>query len=287
MVALVTYTTLIDIETLAAHLADESFRIIDCQFALNDPGWGQQVYTASHIPGAVYADLNRHLAGRSTGSNGRHPLPRVEDLRQTLGHLGIDGERQVVAYDQDTGMFASRLWWLLRWLGHDAVAVLDGGLAAWVAAGLPTSSEREPDVRREFTGTPRANLSVGIDDVVAAVEQGGHRLLDARAPERFNGLVEPIDRAAGHIPGARNHFYKWNVDERGRFLPADALRERITAALDGVAPEKTIAYCGSGITAAHNLLAMEHAGLRGGRLYAGSWSEWSSDERRAVEKLEG
>ena len=281
-----TYTTLIDTETLAAHLSDESFRIVDCRFQLNDPAWGQQVYTASHIPGAVYADLNRHLAGRPTGSNGRHPLPRVEDLRQTLSEFGIDRQRQVVTYDQDTSMFASRLWWLLRWLGHDAVAVLDGGFSAWVAAGHPISSAREPDVRREFTGSPRAHLSAGLDDVAAAIEEGGYRLLDARAPERFNGLVEPIDRVAGHIPGARNHFYKGNVDEQGRFLPAAELREQITAALDGVAPEKTIAYCGSGITAAHNLLAMEHAGLRGARLYAGSWSEWSSDERRGVEKRE-
>jgi thiosulfate/3-mercaptopyruvate sulfurtransferase len=287
MVARVTYTTLIDTESLAAHLIDESFRIVDCRFALNDPEWGQHVYAASHIPGAVYADLNRHLAGRPTGFNGRHPLPRVEDLRQTLSNLGIDRERQVVAYDQDTGIFASRLWWLLRWLGHDAVAVLDGGLEAWVAAGQPVSSAREPEVRREFTGTPRANFSAGIDDVAAALQQGGHRLLDARAPERFNGLVETIDRVAGHIPGARNHFYKRNVDEHGRFLPPAELRERITAALDGVLPEKTIAYCGSGVTAAHNLLAMEHAGLGGARLYVGSWSEWSSDERRGVEKLEG
>lgn len=282
----VTFTTLIDTETLAAHLNDESFRIVDCRFALNDPAWGEQVYTASHIPGAVYADLSRHLAGRPTGTNGRHPLPQAGDLRRTLGELGIDQDRQVVAYDQDTGMFASRLWWLLRWLGHDRVAVLDGGFAAWLAAGRPVSSAREPAVRREFRGTPRASFAAGMDDVAAAIAQGEHRLLDARAPDRFNGLVEPIDRVAGHIPGARNYFYKWNVDPQGRFRPPAALREQITAALDGVAPEKTICYCGSGITAAHNLLAMEHAGLGGARLYVGSWSEWSSDDRRGVEKLE-
>jgi thiosulfate/3-mercaptopyruvate sulfurtransferase len=282
----VTYTTLIDIETLAAHLADEAFRVVDCRFALNDPAWGEQVYTASHIPGAIHADLKRHLAGRPTGTNGRHPLPPVDELRETFGRLGIDATRQVVAYDQDSGMFASRLWWMLRWLGHDAVAVLDGGFAAWVAAGHPVSSAGEPEFRREFTGTPRAGYSAAIDDVAAVIEQGRHRLLDARAPDRFNGVVEPVDRVAGHIPGARNYYHMRNVGADGHFLPAATLREQITAALDGVAPEKTIAYCGSGVTAAHNLLAMEHAGLRGARLYVGSWSEWSSDGRRGVEKLE-
>ena len=201
--------------------------------------------------------------------------------------MGIDATRQVVAYDQDSGIFASRLWWMLRWLGHDAVAVLDGGFAAWVDAGHPVSSASEPEIRREFTGTPRADFVAVIDDVEAAMEQGGHRLVDARAPERFGGGVEPIDRVPGHIPGARNHFYMRNLDPAGRFLPPAELRQHLTAALDGVPAGKTIAYCGSGVTAAHNLLAMEHAGLRGARLYVGSWSEWSSDDRRGVEKGPG
>ena len=282
-----TYATLIDTESLAAHLADESFRIVDCRFALNDAAWGGQVYTASHISGAVHADLKRHLAGHPTGHNGRHPLPPVDELRETFGRMGIDATRQVVAYDQDSGIFASRLWWMLRWLGHDAVAVLDGGFAAWVAAGHPVSSASEPEVRREFTGTPRADLLAVIDDVEAAMAQEGHRLVDARAPERFSGGVEPIDRVPGHIPGARNHFYMGNLGPAGRFLPPAELRQRLTAALDGVPAGKTIAYCGSGVTAAHNLLAMEHAGLRGARLYVGSWSEWSSDDRRGVEKGPG
>jgi thiosulfate/3-mercaptopyruvate sulfurtransferase len=285
-VAPVTFTTLIDTEALASRLTNESFRLVDCRFSLDDPAWGRQAYTGSHIPGAVYADLNRDLAGQPTGTNGRHPLPLVDDLRRTLGRLGIDQDRQVVAYDQDTGIFASRLWWLLRWLGHNRVAVLDGGFAAWVAAGHPVSSATEREEPRNFTGTPRADFAAGIDDVAAALETGGYRLLDARAPERFNGLVEPIDRVAGHIPGARNHFFKWNLDAQGRFLPPDRLREQITAALDGVTAKNTISYCGSGVTAAHNLLAMEHAGFPGARLYAGSWSEWSSDDQRGVEKLE-
>jgi thiosulfate/3-mercaptopyruvate sulfurtransferase len=278
------FTTLIDAESLAAHLADSSYRILDCRFALNDAAWGEQVYTASHIPGAVHADLKRHLAGHPTGRNGRHPLPPVAELCGTFGRLGIDASRQVVAYDQDSGIFASRLWWMLRWLGHGAVAVLDGGFAAWVAAGHPVSSAVEPEIRRDFTGTPRPDMVAGLEDVVSVMAQGGHRLVDARSPERFNGEVEPIDRVPGHIPGARNYFYMRNLDAAGRFLPAADLRERLTAVLDGVPAEKTIAYCGSGVTAAHNLLAMEHAGLRGAKLYPGSWSEWSSDERRPVAK---
>jgi thiosulfate/3-mercaptopyruvate sulfurtransferase len=281
---MVSFTTLIDPATLVEHLNDESFRVVDCRFALNEPAWGECAYTTSHIPGAVYADLNRHLSGRPTGLNGRHPLPPVTELRRTLGDLGIDGKRQVVAYDQDTGMFASRLWWMLRWLGHDAAAVLDGGFDGWLAAGYPVSSSREPEIRREFSGTPRPGYAVDVAEVTAAVGRRDRRLLDARAPERFDGVVEPIDRAAGHIPGARNYFFKQNLDGEGRFLPPATLRAQITAALDGVDAEQTIVYCGSGVSAAHNLLAMEHAGLRGAKLYPGSWSEWSSDGRREVEK---
>lgn len=279
-----TFTTLIDAATLSAHLSDESLRVVDCQFALNDPAWGERAYRSAHIPGAVFADLNRNLSGRPTGTNGRHPLPDVGDLRRFFGQIGIDDRVQVVAYDQDNGMFASRLWWLLRWLGHDAVAVLDGGLAAWLASGHSSSTSTETVAPREFLATPRAGYAADVHDVERAVAQGDRRLLDARAPERFEGLVEPIDKAAGHIPGARNYFFMRSVDERGRFLPAATLRTQISAALDGADPDQTIVYCGSGVTAAHSLLAMEEAGLNGARLYVGSWSEWSSDERRRIVK---
>ena len=279
-----TFTTLIDVATVSAHLTDEAYRVVDCQFALNDPAWGQKAYHAAHIPGALFADLNRDLSGRPTGLNGRHPLPEVDDLRRVFGRLGIAEGIQVVAYDQDTGMFASRLWWLLRWLGHDAVAVLDGGLAAWRAAGHAASSSPETVAPREFIGTPRAGYAADVYEVERAVASGDRRLLDARAPERFDGLVEPIDKVAGHIPGARNYFFMRSVDDRARFLPAATLRAQISTALDGVEPDQTIVYCGSGVTAAHAVLAMEQAGLSGARLYVGSWSEWSSDERRGVEK---
>lgn len=279
-----TFTTLIDAAALSAHLADEAFRVVDCQFALNDPAWGERAYRSAHIPGAAFADLNRDLSGRPTGTNGRHPLPDVDDLRRFFGRLGIDERIQVVAYDQETGMFASRLWWLLRWLGHDAVAVLDGGLAAWLASGHAASSSIEHVAPREFIGAPRAGYAVDVHDVALAVARGDQRLLDVRAPERFDGLVEPIDKAAGHIPGARNYFFMRSVDDQGRFLPAATLRTQISAALDGTDPGQTIVYCGSGVTAAHSLLAMELAGLSGARLYVGSWSEWSSDDRRGIEK---
>ena len=279
-----TFTTLIDVAIVSAHLTDDAFRVVDCQFALNDPAWGQKAYEAAHIPGALFADLNRDLSGRPTGTNGRHPLPEVDDLRRFFGRLGIAEGIQVVAYDQDTGMFASRLWWLLRWLGHDAVAVLDGGLAAWLQSGHSASSSPESVGPREFIGTPRAKYAVEVHEVERAVASGDRRLLDARAPERFNGLVEPIDKVAGHIPGARNYFFMRSLDNRGRFLPAAALHTQISTALAGVEPDQTIVYCGSGVTAAHTVLAMEQAGLSGARLYVGSWSEWSSDGRRGVEK---
>ena len=284
--ALVTFTTLIDVPDLAAHLADDAFRVVDCQFDLHNPDWGQNAHAAAHIPGAVHADLNRDLSSRPTCTNGRHPLPNADDLRRFFGRLGIDSGIQVVAYDQDTGMFASRLWWLLRWLGHDAVAVLDGGLARWLAAGQAASSSTETVAPREFNGIPRPGFAVDVREVERAVAHGDRRLLDARAPERFDGLVEPIDKVAGHIPGARNYFFMRSLDDQGRFLPPATLRTQISAALDGSDPGQTIVYCGSGVTAAHSLLAMEQAGLSGGRLYVGSWSEWSSDERRGVEKRE-
>jgi thiosulfate/3-mercaptopyruvate sulfurtransferase len=277
-------TTLIDAATLASRLGDPGLVVIDCRFALDDVTWGEREFAARHIPGAVYAQLDRDLSGPRTGGNGRHPLPDPRELAKTFGRLGVGAGIQVVAYDQDSGIFASRLWWLLRWLGHDAVAVLDGGFAGWVAENRPTSTalvEREP---RHFTGSPRPELLADVSEVARRLGQSGWRLLDARAPERFRGDNETLDKAAGHIPGAVNHFYKGNLDERGRFREAAELRTRLGRATGAVDPDHVIAYCGSGVTACHNLLALEHAGLHGARLYIGSWSEWSSDPSRPIEK---
>jgi thiosulfate/3-mercaptopyruvate sulfurtransferase len=200
--------------------------------------------------------------------------------------LGIAADIQVVAYDQDSGIFASRLWWLLRWLGHDAVAVLDGGLAGWLAAGLPISATRTEPVARAFSGRPRPELLADAGEVARHLGQADWRLLDARAPERFRGDVEPLDRAAGHIPSAANHFYKGNLDERGRFRQPAELRAQLEQVTNFVDTDHVIAYCGSGVTACHNLLALEHAGLHGARLYPGSWSEWSSDPSRPTARGE-
>jgi thiosulfate/3-mercaptopyruvate sulfurtransferase len=250
---------------------------VDCRFVLDDVNWGRREYEKAHIPGAVYADLDHDLSSAKTGTNGRHPLPSPDALRATFSKLGIADGVQVIAYDQDNGMYASRLWWLLRWMGHDAVAVLDGGFAKWDG---PTASGEEHRAPREFVGAPRDELLVLADSVA----NGDWRLIDARAPERFRGDVEPLDKVAGHIPGAVNHFYKHNLDEAGLFLPPGELRAHLGAVIGDASPEHVVAYCGSGVTACHNLLALEHAGMHGARLYAGSWSEWSSDPSRPVAK---
>jgi len=282
-----TFTTLIDTQSVADRLTDPDLAVVDCQFDLHNAPWGEEQYLSAHVPGAVYADLNRDLAGTKTGANGRHPLPDPADLAATFGRLGIAAGVQVVAYDQDTGMFASRLWWLLRWLGHSAVAVLDGGLAAWRSEGRPTRSRAELRPARQFIGRPDASLiaDTAVVEQIAAGKARG-QLLDARAAERYRGEVEPIDRTPGHIPTARNRFFKDNLDATGRFRSPDDLRADLTARLGGAPSDSIVSYCGSGVTACHNLLALAHAGLHGGRLYPGSWSEWSSDERRPVAKGE-
>ena len=271
-------TTLIATETLATHIDDASFAIVDCRFRLDDPGWGEREYEAAHIPGAVYAHLDRDLSSTPTGTNGRHPLPDPSELRRRLGTFGIAPGVQVVAYDQDTGAFASRLWWLLRWVGHRAVAVLDGGLAKWTAEGRPTRGGIERRKQADFTGERNRDMMVDAATVAQVTKRRDWRLLDARAPERYRGEVEPIDKKAGHIPTAVNHPFQTNLTAGGTFRSPSELRGQFEASLGSVPPPQIIAYCGSGVTACHNLLAMEHAGLHGAKLYPGSWSEWSADE---------
>jgi thiosulfate/3-mercaptopyruvate sulfurtransferase len=296
------YTTLIEPAELAAPLArnaaaDSDWAVLDCRFDLPRPDWGAAAYAAGHIPNALYAHLDRDLSGRITPASGRHPLPSLERLAETFGRWGIDDEVQVVAYDQGNGAFAARLWWLLRWVGHRKVAVLNGGFAAWQQAGLPTDTA--PGVRQPRTFTPRPGdepvvSTAELERVLSAGElaSGASVLVDARGADRFAGENETIDPVAGHIPGARNHPFVRNVDPRGRFLPADELRERWVAMLGeetlGAGAQaqaqaaRVIAMCGSGVTACHNLLALEIAGLSGARLYAGSWSEWIRDAARPV-----
>ena len=269
---------------LASHMDDPAYAIVDCRFKLDDLAWGAREHPAAHIPGAVYADLTHDLAGPKNGTNGRHPLPDPHALAQTFSRLGIASGVQVVAYDQENGMFASRLWWLLRWLGHEAVAVLDGGFKKWTAEGRRTEAGETHRAPREFSGSPRTDVAVDVTRVASHLGAGVSRLVDARAPERYRGDTEPIDTVGGHIPGAKNHFFQWNLDEQGLFRTPEELRAKITASVGDVPADQMVCYCGSGVTACHNLLALEHAGLTGAKLYAGSWSEWSADTSRPVER---
>jgi thiosulfate/3-mercaptopyruvate sulfurtransferase len=278
------FMTLIATDVLAAHVDDPAFAIVDCRYKLDDETWGERDYLARHIPHATYAHLGHDLAGPRNGTNGRHPLPDVHALAQTFGRLGIGNDTQVVAYDQDSGMYASRLWWMLRWLGHDAVAVLDGGFAKWTAEQRPIASGEERVRPREFTLAVRRDAAVDVSRVAALASDGAWHLVDARAPERFRGETEPIDKTPGHIPGAANHFYQWNLNERGTFRTRDELRAKLRESIGDVPPDHIVCYCGSGVTACHNLLALEHAGLKGAKLYPGSWSEWSADPKRPVER---
>jgi thiosulfate/3-mercaptopyruvate sulfurtransferase len=279
----VSYRTLISTEQLATHLGD-GWVIVDCRYDLHNESWGHDEYRAAHVPGAVYASLGEHLSGPKTGVNGRHPVPSVDALADTFGKLGISRDVQVIAYDQDSGMYASRLWWSLRYLGHDAVALLDGGWAKWKREGRPTMSGDEHRAPVVFKADPRSNMRVTVDAVGTHLTDGSMLLVDARAPERFEGRTETIDRAAGHIPGALNHFFKTNLAADGTMLAPEVLRRTFNGLLKARDTSDVVMYCGSGVTACHNLLAMEHAGLPGARLYAGSWSEWSADPARPTEE---
>jgi thiosulfate/3-mercaptopyruvate sulfurtransferase len=276
----VTYDTLVPPEAVAGHLGE--WAIVDCRFDLRQETWGLDQYLAGHIPSAVYASLSQDLSGRADGVHGRHPLPDIDRFVATLGRLGIERAKQVVVYDQDLGMYAARLWWMLRYLGHDRSAVLDGGWARWTAEGRPVRGGLETARATTFVPSPRISLVATIDEAIDASRRGTHLLVDARAPERFDGRSEPLDRVAGHIPGAVNRFYKENAAADGTMLPPAALKTAYEQLLGGRGPREAILYCGSGVTACHNLLAMEHAGLPGARLYVGSWSEWSADPKRPV-----
>jgi thiosulfate/3-mercaptopyruvate sulfurtransferase len=278
------HTTLISPGQLEPHLDDASWLIADCRYNLKDEQWGRERYLASHIPGAVFVNLAHDLAGPRSGTNGRHPLPAVDVVAATFGRLGIGNSTQVIAYDQDAGAFASRLWWMLRYLGHDAVAVSDGGFAAWTREGREVRGGEEMRSAATFTPRLRKEMRVTVDEAVASLGSPSVLLIDARSPERFDGQPDPLDNVYGHIPGARNRFYRHNVREDGTLRPAGELKAEFERVLEGRPASDAVMYCGSGVTACHNLLAMEHAGLHGARLFAGSWSEWESDPARPVER---
>jgi thiosulfate/3-mercaptopyruvate sulfurtransferase len=266
---------------MAVRLTEPNLCIVDCRASLNDVGAGRTAFAKGHLPDARFADLLEDLSGPIVpGQTGRHPLPSVESFADKARAWGISGASQVVAYDDAGGAFAARLWWLLRWLGHDAVAVLDGGFPAWVGEGRPVTDELRPVAPGDFTPRPRRELLVTAREL-ASPESLARKLFDARAPERFRGEVEPLDPVAGHIPGAVNLPFAENLKD-SRFRSPAELRERLATALDGTAPEEAVVYCGSGVTACHDVLAFAHAGLPLPRLYAGSWSEWITDPARAT-----
>ncbi|MEO6877193.1 MAG: sulfurtransferase, partial [Gemmatimonadaceae bacterium] len=231
------FTTLITSAELAAEASNQAFVIVDCRFDLANVEWGRAEYLARHIPRAMYAHLDADLSGAKTGTNGRHPLPHPDQLRDTLSRLGIGTDTQVVAYDEGSAMYAARLWWLLRWMGHESVAVLDGGFAKWTAEGRPTATGDEQNPRRDFTGSPRANATVDANFVAAHADKTDWRVIDARAPERYRGDVEPIDRVGGHIPGAVNRFFKSNLTDAGVFRSPQELRQQFDAIVSGATPD--------------------------------------------------
>jgi thiosulfate/3-mercaptopyruvate sulfurtransferase len=278
------FTTLVGAEELAAHLDHPDWCIFDCRHDLADPGKGERLYRASHIPGARFAHLDRDLSGAKTGRNGRHPLPDPAAFAAWLGSQGVDTTKQVVAYDDAGGAFAARLWWLLRWVGHRSVAVLDGGWAAWLAAEQPTTDLPPVITPTRFDGRADPTMTVDTAWLEAHLEHAGVCLVDARSPDRYRGENETIDPVAGHIPGAVNRFFKDNLRADGRFESAEPLKAAFESLAGGVPPVAMVHQCGSGITACHNLLAMEIAGLPGARLYPGSWSEWCADPRRPIAK---
>ncbi|BAN25878.1 sulfurtransferase [Caballeronia insecticola] len=278
------YTTLISATNLAERLAAApgSVLVFDCRFDLAAPQSGEAAYAQGHIPGAHYLHLDRDLSGGKTGTNGRHPLPERAALVAKLASFGLNEGQQVVAYDAQGGMYAARLWWLLRWLGHDSVAVLDGGLAAWEAAGKPLDAAVPPKTQGTFKAAAPLQVTIDAQAIERSIGTRDHLLIDARAADRYRGENETLDPVGGHIPGALNHFFKENLTAEGRFKTAHELREAFGSLIGATQPDRIVLQCGSGVTACHNALAMEIAGLHGAALYPGSWSEWSADPGRPV-----
>jgi len=276
------FTTLISTADLAARIADPAVVIVDVRHDLMQPEhWGESQYRVAHLPGAAFVHLDRDLSAPKTGRNGRHPLPPPEAASALFGRLGIGAGTQVVAYDQHNAMFASRLWWMLRWLGHDTVAVLDGGYDKWTREGRPTSTDVTPRPHARFA-IGRVLPTAGVQDVLDSLPHKSRFVVDARAPERFRGEVEPMDPVAGHVPGAHSHPYAKNLNPDQTFRTPAQLHAAFAEMLGPTPPDRVVHMCGSGVTSCHNILAMELAGYGLTTLYPGSWSEWCADPARPV-----
>jgi thiosulfate/3-mercaptopyruvate sulfurtransferase len=275
------FNTLVDTDTLARHLDDPSWVVFDCRHDLARPDWGAAEYAKSHIPGARFLHLDRDLSAPTTGKNGRHPLPDPQVLAAKLGAAGVGPATQVVVYDAQREVYAARAWWSLRWLGHDAVAVLDGGWGKWLKEDRPETEAVPAPTPAKFAARVRP-LAVDAAFVLAHLRDPAVKVIDARGNDRYRGENETLDPVAGHIPGSVNRVIKENLDAAGRFKPAAQLRAEWEALLAGLAPGQVVHSCGSGVAACHNLFAMELAGLSGSRLYGGSWSEWVADPSRPV-----
>ncbi|MDQ8021782.1 MAG: sulfurtransferase [Moraxellaceae bacterium] len=279
------HTHLVSVATLAGRNQREDWLIIDARHDLADPTASERAYAQGHIAGAHFLHLDRDLSGTKDGRNGRHPLPARADFAARMAALGLTSGTQVAAYDAQGGMFAARLWWMLRWLGHEAVAVLDGGLPAWTGAGHSLSTEPPAPRARATTYDISSRAPVRhATEVLSRLDDATQLIVDARAPDRFRGENETLDPVGGHIPGARNRFFKDNLAADGRFKPAAQLRDEWQQVLGATPAAQVVHQCGSGVTACHNLLALEVAGLGGGMLYPGSWSEWCSEPSRPVER---
>ena len=277
------YTTFISTQELSNLIATTDIVVVDCRYTGGEKSHSD--YLEAHIPGAVFASMDKDLSGEIIpGVTGRHPLPKVEDIENRLSNWGIGNETQVVVYDDKGGAMAARLWWMLKWLGHDAVAVLNGGWSAWKADRMHVNNSVPQKVRKEFKANVRSEMLVDADFVTAHQEDMDYLILDARAGARYEGLVEPLDPIAGHIEGAVSMPFSENISVRKQVLPEQVLKIRFERMLGDVPMDKTICYCGSGVTACHNILSMAHAGLGMPKLYAGSWSDWITSENRVKER---
>jgi thiosulfate/3-mercaptopyruvate sulfurtransferase len=276
------YRTLVSVDELFAHRDDPAWVIVDCRHLLQDPAAGRRIYEAAHIPGAFFASLDDDLSGKKTGKNGRHPLPDPQNFAAFLQQLGVNTDTQLIAYDAGGDMVAARFWFLTRYIGHDAVAVLDGGFAAWAGSGKPVTTQTPARPRNgTITAQPREHYAVNATHIEASLQGDHFTLLDARGADRFAGRNEVLDPIGGHIPGARNRPFRENyTGPFGQFKSAEQLRTEFEAL--GIPEERLVHQCGSGVSAAVNMLAMEHAGLSGTRLYPGSWSEWCADPSRPM-----